>query len=592
MALPTITFNDTTGSDTQASGAGPAAVFGTAARVSATTPNKIGFFEGFAPALGSVVTDGSHVLWLEQAAGRRWFKITAVKDTQQVTTGNMTSGSAVVSSMGSTTGMSATDVVRVIGAGAAGADLYADIVTVDSSTQITLDTNAGTTVTGNEVRCPKQVDSDQAPSTTSSNLNWAIGGSRLTLANATQMWADLAAGWKVAFAWVDGGPGYTVTATSISLTVAGDTTNGRVKICGVLGPNGERPIIRNASAANDIFIANNVILLSFEGIDFEVCDEAIRVSGTSTDYVIDNCRFNANAENTVTQPLVLSGTSFTWGINIRGCYFRGLSGTSIADSTAGVRTLIHGCHFGPAPGGTYTAYSKTSATPADVRDCCFDAATTGVALGSNATVATNSIVNCTFLDCGTCISAGNIAQCRGLVITNNIFANGSTGVSLVAGADNAAAKVDYNNFYSLDTDRVNVSAGANDVDLDHQIWEMSSGVFSDWRVGLNMRGLGWPRTFPVGLTTSAIDLGASQRAEAVGGNIIFRVSAATDVGNAWVLDGVWVGGVRNGQGDSITVDKDLIPASTVPHLGAVIASLQAYLRDAGGANVVNKEFLA
>lgn len=74
MATPTITFNSSTGSDSQASGAGPAtALFGTAASYSGSVVTLDG-----SPDLSGVATDGSAVLWLQTSTGRRNFTINAV----------------------------------------------------------------------------------------------------------------------------------------------------------------------------------------------------------------------------------------------------------------------------------------------------------------------------------------------------------------------------------------------------------------------------------------------------------------------------------------------------------------------------------
>lgn len=86
MALPTIHFNSSTGSDTAASGAGPgdgttggsavtgigAAHTGGSASTTITLTNT--------PDLSAVLADGSHAIWLDTASGRKWSKITAVDD--------------------------------------------------------------------------------------------------------------------------------------------------------------------------------------------------------------------------------------------------------------------------------------------------------------------------------------------------------------------------------------------------------------------------------------------------------------------------------------------------------------------------------
>lgn len=66
------------------------------------------------------------------------------------TTGSMANGSAVITSMGTTTGIAVDDLISVAGAGAAGVTLYGVVVSVDSATQITISTTCanGTGVSG------------------------------------------------------------------------------------------------------------------------------------------------------------------------------------------------------------------------------------------------------------------------------------------------------------------------------------------------------------------------------------------------------------------------------------------------------------
>lgn len=71
----TLTFNADSGSDTQASGCGPAtAVYGTAASYS----GSVFSLDGAAGNLGSVTTD--HILWVATSTGRRFFTIASVDD--------------------------------------------------------------------------------------------------------------------------------------------------------------------------------------------------------------------------------------------------------------------------------------------------------------------------------------------------------------------------------------------------------------------------------------------------------------------------------------------------------------------------------
>jgi hypothetical protein len=87
LAYPVIIFHATEGSDTAASGAGPAvAVTGTAsAHTGGVASTTITFTNS--PDLSGVATDGSAVLWMKTASGRQFFGgITAVDNTVKTVT--------------------------------------------------------------------------------------------------------------------------------------------------------------------------------------------------------------------------------------------------------------------------------------------------------------------------------------------------------------------------------------------------------------------------------------------------------------------------------------------------------------------------
>ena len=87
MGFPTIIFDATNGSDTQASGAGPdTAVFGTQARTSAPGTTTVIDLSLDAPDLSEVLDDGTHCLWISCASGRQFSKITAVDDSAKTVT--------------------------------------------------------------------------------------------------------------------------------------------------------------------------------------------------------------------------------------------------------------------------------------------------------------------------------------------------------------------------------------------------------------------------------------------------------------------------------------------------------------------------
>lgn len=85
MALPAIIFNTGTGSDTAASGAGPASpLSGTGASTTAAS-NGVDL-SADAPDLSGVATDGSAAIWVDASSGREFNKITAVNNGTKIVT--------------------------------------------------------------------------------------------------------------------------------------------------------------------------------------------------------------------------------------------------------------------------------------------------------------------------------------------------------------------------------------------------------------------------------------------------------------------------------------------------------------------------
>lgn len=81
---PTIQFNATSGSDTQASGAGPStAIYGTGASLDSTTSIDL---SSDTPDLSGVALDGSAVLWVDSSSGRQYSQISAVDNATDIVT--------------------------------------------------------------------------------------------------------------------------------------------------------------------------------------------------------------------------------------------------------------------------------------------------------------------------------------------------------------------------------------------------------------------------------------------------------------------------------------------------------------------------
>lgn len=85
MAVPTILIDNSSGSDTAASGAGPAtALHGTGAATTASGSTVD--LSADSPNLSGVATDGSALLWVQSSSGRQASPITAVNNTTKVVT--------------------------------------------------------------------------------------------------------------------------------------------------------------------------------------------------------------------------------------------------------------------------------------------------------------------------------------------------------------------------------------------------------------------------------------------------------------------------------------------------------------------------
>ncbi len=85
MPFPKIQFNSSTGSDTAASGAGPAAAL-TGTGASTTNGGTTVNLSADNPDLSGVATDGSACLWVSTSTGRQFARITGVNNTTKVLT--------------------------------------------------------------------------------------------------------------------------------------------------------------------------------------------------------------------------------------------------------------------------------------------------------------------------------------------------------------------------------------------------------------------------------------------------------------------------------------------------------------------------
>lgn len=155
------------------------------------------------------------------------------------------------------------------------------------------------------------------------------------------------------------------------------------------------------------------------------------------------------------------------GLNLRYCLVYANSGSGIL-STVGDSTLIH-----------VTSYGNTGAS------------SDGASLDGGGSL--NQIFNCIFAS------------------------NGAYGIDYDASTTNSIFLdfTDYNNFNGNATAAVNNGATqAHDSTADPQFTNAASDNFA---IGTNLKGLGFPGSYPSGLSVGYVDIGAVQREEASGG---------------------------------------------------------------------------
>lgn len=586
MAFPAIVFNSAEGSDGDgASGAGPAtALTGTKARARVTVGGtRVGLFEVSPPDLSLVATDGSHAALVRAISGRQLFKVTAKKDAQQSTTGNMNGSTAVVSSMGSTTGMAANDAIKVAGAGPASADLYSEILTVDSGTQVTLKDNSSTSVTGNAVVDPKQVTVSNSV-VLDSDKNWAIGGKRATPAGLTTTPLDVLPGWTVNF---EDDIAHTLLSftTAWNFSVDGDSTDGRITIRGTRNAAGRRPRLGGSASVSPITIRAK--LYTVTGIEADGSDSLVKVdSAAAGDLLVEDCgttdsnyvfwitaaaagqRFAARScegGSIAVVPLKVEGPIV--GLSVDNCYNFDVDFGGNASLLSMRRCISAYSDVSPAGNGLLV---RAGATGIDVENCVFWGKLKGVKFE-------------------------DLAGAKGAVVANNQFVSCTTGLECAsAGAEKVVAVADYNNFWANTTPRTNFAAGAHDTAVDPQ-FKSVSGI-TDFGTGLSPRGAGWPVATADGSgfsnpTKTSVDIGYSQAPAPVGGTVLVRVVQVTDLGSSWEVAFDIASGAAIGSRQAVTVLKADIQTATTPNLTAAAGAVLAYLRDGQEANLVGREML-
>jgi hypothetical protein len=587
MALPVILFDRENGADgAAASGAGPAtAVTGTQARTRSSSSQRVGFF-GTIPDFSGVSNLGDHVTYLATSSGRKFFAVAAssvVKDTNQSTTGDTTVSSTTVINVGSTTGMSPGDIVRLANAGPSSADLYTELVTVSAGSFTVLDAPSAT-LSGISIICPKQLTHADV-ATLTSDTAWAIGGKRQNLngTGSDRVPIDARPGWIIQLAPNSSGMVYNIS-TAWACSASGDTTAGKIRIQGVIG-DPRKPRIR-ASANTVACFDVTGWLWRFEYLEAYNCEELVKVSsGASSDVEIFGCKvYDAVAGEAPKYCVRFTSVADGARMLINGCEFSMFTTSAIFVEGAVKGLAVEGC-FIHAAGGPI-GMDVTESAYLDVRQNLFQRLATGVLLqGTNPSL--TRVEGNTFDFCSKGVESSILERVRGITIRNNTITNCSGfGLNMPSGTDVVKAVIDWNNFFANNSNRVNVAVGAHDTSLDPKFFDSQSPPFPistyDFRVDEALAGLGWPGSaLPGTATRSYVDIGCSQRQEPKGGRIKARILYAIEL-----LSGTWQFGleIRGGNQDlkgATIIVSDSLPANELS-LSPVYFAIGGWLRDNGG----------
>ena len=568
MVKPVILFNADEGAllEKNASGAGPTTAITGAGAKSALYGSDIYFFDE-SPDLSGVATDGSHAIRINSATGRMWTGITAVDNVNIAVTGDISASSNHVTDT-DTTLMSVYDTVRIAGAGVAGAAFYTYVTTIVSGTAFDIYGTASTTVNDAAISIPKHVTPASSMSVTAPS-DWAIGGKIKTFIGGLQLWSDILPGWTIRLE-----TDHINIETSITLTVSGDTTSGRI----VFDTSGNTQTLTADPTSLNIFTLR-AGMYTFKNFSFNGCSAGIYSDSSSTsDLIVDSCSCPSS-----TYLVRFASGSTGSRFNFVNCE----CASSITTEDDITNLIVENCFFNAVSGNGINVTTNTGLT---ARHNIFDGRnglSYGIILQTDTAVGERSIIEHNlFYMCGKGLGIGHIARARGLVVRNNDFYYCSgIGFEAVAGTDYALSINDYNNYYGNATDRSNVSAGEHDTAFDSQFFTGLTDTDWDFRIGTNLAGLGWPSLCPGTTTTTSSDIGYCQRGNSILGNECVRINSISDDGSFYTVSFSILGGTAN----FVRVDKTIIPGVGVLSLDAIMYAIAAYLRDGEPSDIVGKE---
>ena len=524
MANPVFVINNSTGSNTQASGAGPgdgttggSALFGSDG--GATNGFRFGLWDGDSLDLSNVATDGSHVLYVPASTGRRFTRILGVKNTVQSFTGNATASSAVITNVSSTAGLSVGDFVDTDSLTFSG-----QITAIDAGAgTVTLSEVAGSTLAGADFKCPKQVTTEESFNITS---GYAIGGKRKdfeTTNTHTKLLfgsANFKAGWIGHLEYT--GTAYAQSSGAFAFSASGDLTSG---FCKLIGTGGMPEITCATNGGNIIALA---------GSDY---------------WEFNNIRFTHTGATR--GAAIANTTSASTDIKVNGCIFDGLN-APMSTGSSWNRVAVKGSEIKNCTSTTVALFNVPGSTFELIGNDIHDNANPSV-LSTAATTATNWFVkdNLWYDNSGSFLTqtsttsalhrwkvlsnvlyggtdstikiAGNTATVgEEFHIQNNIFYGNASvpyAIDLTNISDAERSKMLFpcnrSNAYGNQATaaRRNVAAGTNEKTLTADPFvDAASGNFALNAAaggGALLDGERFPKSFPAGLTTSQGRIGVA-----------------------------------------------------------------------------------
>lgn len=572
MGYPTILVNSSSGSDSEASGAGPStAIKGSKARVqaSATGALRVGFFDASvdltslwssgapAGAGDDAVTDGEDALYVvDSVAGNRNFdQITSVKDPYDGLdnfypdtpwTCDTSVGSDTISNISDTALMNEGDIIMIEGAGPLGADLYTTINSIVNSNTITINDTASLEVFGANLYLPAQCTvfiglGQGTGGIRTTDTAWAIGGKRASIGSTSSRKlfnnntgdGDAMPGWTIELE-----SGHTETLSATLTIYREGSSNGPITLKGSDGA-ATMPVLTWTNNGTGINNSSSPYGWRIENLDFRNSNASktasLAINATSL-WSMRNLRIN---HSTNYWGRGINGSAGQLIENCNLAYMAGYTGGSSAivmtTGALGIK-IIGNSIYGVTGNAINITMSSTNSIHAFIFRNSIYGNTKGIATIDGTGTASNtyfgSIIENTIhgnssdgIDFGTNASTTNgwsFAQ----VINNNITGNGGWGINFSHASPPTLAQLNYANTFfwnnNFGTGALANTSGSmsisgldyGSISVDPGYTDVSDADISLWNfaVGTGVKALGWP-TNKIGNTQSYVDIGVAQRQE-------------------------------------------------------------------------------